>query len=250
MRQAGGDGARRVITPSMRGALSAPGARLRGHPPRFWPRHPVTRCEGGGTTLRVVRVRLRVVHARHRAGWWCFVRVGCPEINRLDTSRLTRARCERGGASARCVTPDARERATIEWVMELQEQIAAFLDGSPHAVVGASTNREKYGNKVLRVYQQRQRPVYPVNPKAEEVEGLPAYPDLASLPEPVHGISVITPPKITESVVRQAAELGVEHIWMQPGAESEQAVALAKEAGINVIAGDACILVILHYHEG
>ena len=131
----------------------------------------------------------------------------------------------------------------------MQNRINAFLAGRPHAVVGASTNRAKYGNKVLRVYQQNNMPVFPINPRAETIEGLPAYPDLAALPETPHGLSIITPPKITEQVVAQAIQLGIKHLWMQPGAESEAAVAAAEAAGISVIAGDACVLVVLGYHE-
>ncbi len=133
--------------------------------------------------------------------------------------------------------------------MTLQQKIDGFLSGGPHAVVGASTDRTKYGNKVLRAYVQTDRPVYPVNPKAPEVEGRKAFPDLRSLPEGVHGISVITPPPVTEKVVEEAADLGIKHIWMQPGAESDAAVAAAEKAGINVIAGDACVLVVFGYSE-
>jgi len=132
---------------------------------------------------------------------------------------------------------------------QLQDRIDAFLDGSPHAVVGASTDRDKYGNKVLRVYQQNDRPVYPINPKAEQVEGLKAYGDLASLPEKPHGISIITPPHITESIVEQAAELGIRHIWMQPGAEFEGAAERGEALEVNIIPGTACILVMLGYTE-
>jgi len=133
--------------------------------------------------------------------------------------------------------------------MTLQQRIEAFLEGSPHAVVGASQDRSKYGNKVLRAYLQKQRAVYPVNPKADVIDGTNAYPDLASLPEAVHGISVITPPAVTETIVERAAELGIENIWMQPGAESAAAVERSAELGINVIAGDACLLVVLGYRE-
>jgi hypothetical protein len=56
----------------------------------------------------------------------------------------------------------------------------------------------------LRAYQQRGLPVYPVNPNETEVEGLKCYPDLASLPEPVHGVSIVTPPAVTEQIVEQA----------------------------------------------
>lgn len=132
--------------------------------------------------------------------------------------------------------------------MDEREQITAFLGGAPHAVVGASRDRSKYGNKVLRAYMQTSRPAFPVNPNEEDVEGEKSYPDLASLPEKVHGVSVITPPKVTESIVEQAAALGIKHIWLQPGAESPQAVQRAKELGMNVIFGGPCILVTLGYH--
>lgn len=127
--------------------------------------------------------------------------------------------------------------------------IDAFLSGGPFAVVGASTNREKYGNKVLRVYQQNDKPVYPINPRAEEVEGLAAYPDLASLPEVPHGVSIITPPTITEQIVEQAVSMGIKHLWMQPGAESAKAVAYARENGVNVVTNGPCVLVVLGYRE-
>ena len=133
--------------------------------------------------------------------------------------------------------------------MNIQERIAEFLAGSPHAVVGASQDRSKYGNKVLRAYQQHNLPAFPVNPNADEVEGVPAYPDLASLPESVHGISVITPPKTTDVIVQQAGELGIKNVWMQPGSESEEALSRAEELDMNVIAGGPCALVVLGYRE-
>lgn len=127
--------------------------------------------------------------------------------------------------------------------------IDAFLSGDGFAVVGASTNREKYGNKVLRVYQQNNKTVYPINPRADEIEGVKAYPDLASLPVVPHGVSIITPPTITEQIVQEAVALGIKHLWMQPGAESASAVAYARENGVNVVAYGACVLVVLGYRE-
>lgn len=132
---------------------------------------------------------------------------------------------------------------------DTNQKIEAFLAGSPHAVVGASDDRGKYGNKVLRVYQQNNRPAFPINPKGGTIEGLLAYADLASLPQRPHGVSIITPPGVTERIVEQAAELGVGHIWMQPGAESDRAVELAERSGMNVIAGGPCLLVVLGFRE-
>jgi len=131
----------------------------------------------------------------------------------------------------------------------VQQTITAFLEAGPFAVVGASVDRSKYGNKVLRCYQQHGREVYPINARAEEVEGLKAYPSLAALPVPVKAISVITPPAITEQVVRDAAAAGVTHIWMQPGAESDEAIRLAEASGMAVIADGPCLLVVMGYRE-
>lgn len=134
--------------------------------------------------------------------------------------------------------------------MRENEQIEEFLDGAPHAVVGASTDRAKYGNKVLRAYLQQGREAFPINPKAEEVEGLKAYPDLSSLPKNVHGVSVITPPKVTEAIIEEAGRLGIQHVWLQPGAESDAAIRRGAELGLNLIAGGPCLLVVLGYSEG
>ncbi len=128
-------------------------------------------------------------------------------------------------------------------------RIALFLERGPFAVVGASRSRAKYGNKVLRAYLRKGIEAYPVNPNAEEVEGRRAYPDLASVPDRVRAISVITPPAVTERIVEQAAEAGVELVWMQPGAESPAAVRRAEELGLEVIADGSCLLVVTGFRE-
>jgi predicted CoA-binding protein len=129
------------------------------------------------------------------------------------------------------------------------EKIQAFLDSGPFAVVGASTDRSKYGNKVLRCYLQHDLKAYPVHPKASEVEGQPCFSSLRELPEPVRAASVITPPPMTERVVEDAHASGVEFVWMQPGAESPAAVARAEELGMTVIAGGPCVLVTLGFKD-
>ena len=130
------------------------------------------------------------------------------------------------------------------------EIIDDFLADGPWAVVGASNNREKYGNKVLRAYIQSGRAAWPINPREEKVEGFTAYPDLAALPEVPRGISIITPPKVTEAIVEEAANLGVKFVWMQPGAESPRALEIAAEKGIEAIGDGSCLLVVVGYKEG
>jgi predicted CoA-binding protein len=131
----------------------------------------------------------------------------------------------------------------------MDDKIDAFLSGSSFAVVGASTNRQKYGNKVLRCYLQHGLTAIPINPRADSIEGVAAVANLHSLPAPVHGVSVITPPKISEQVVEEAAEVGINHIWFQPGAESAEAIRKAEAAGMNVIADGSCLLVVLGYKD-
>ena len=127
--------------------------------------------------------------------------------------------------------------------MSTREIIEDFLTSGPYAVVGASNDRAKYGNKVLRAYQSKGWKVYPVNPREKEVEGLEAYPNLASLPEKPRGVSIITPPPVTERVVVEAADAGARFVWMQPGAESPEAIRIAREHGLEVIGDGSCFLV-------
>jgi predicted CoA-binding protein len=131
----------------------------------------------------------------------------------------------------------------------LDDAIEAFFAGNSFAVVGASRDRAKYGNKVLRSYLQAGRQVYAVNPKAGPIEGLPAYPDLASLPERVHGVSIITPPEVTLDIVEQAGRAGIRHLWMQPGAESEEAIRRAEELGLKLIHSGPCALVMQGFRD-
>ena len=129
--------------------------------------------------------------------------------------------------------------------MASKEQIDTFLTSPTIGVVGASTDRAKFGNKVLRCYLQHNYPAIPVHPAQAQIEGLAAVTSVAELPAEVASISVITPPKITEKVVRQAVAKGIKNIWMQPGAQSDEALRYCAEQGINLIADGTCVLVVL-----
>jgi uncharacterized protein len=128
-------------------------------------------------------------------------------------------------------------------------QLDTFLAAKMFGVAGASRDREKYGNRVLRVYQQNKLKVVPVHPKETEIEGLACVASVADLPADVASLSVITPPAVTEKIVEAAAKKGIKNIWMQPGAESPAAIQAARGHGMNVIADGTCILVVLKYHE-
>ena len=127
-------------------------------------------------------------------------------------------------------------------------RVEHFLKSPSFAVVGASIDRAKFGNKVLRCYMQNTLTVVPVNPKMDTVEGLASVGGVSMLPPEVKSISIITPPAVTETVVAAAIAHGITDIWMQPGAESRAAVELCQANGINFIADGSCFLVVMGCH--
>jgi len=129
--------------------------------------------------------------------------------------------------------------------MTSQDQLERFFKSEAYAVVGASAKRDKFGYRVFDCYRRHQYATIPVHPALKELDGVACVASVADLPDSVTSISVITPPQVTEKVVRQAAEKGIKNVWMQPGAESEDAVAFCREQGINVIADGTCLLVVL-----
>jgi len=131
----------------------------------------------------------------------------------------------------------------------MDPRIEKFLGSRAFGVAGASTNRDKFGNKVLRCYLENGRRAIPINPRADEIEGVPCVAEVADLPPEVNSLSVITPPKITEAVVDEALKRGIGNIWMQPGAENPAAVEKCRKAGVNVIADGSCLLVTLGFRE-
>jgi predicted CoA-binding protein len=133
---------------------------------------------------------------------------------------------------------------------DVDDRIAKFLSSPAFGVAGASTSREKYGNKVLRCYLQKGRRAVPVHPREPAIEGVACAASVGELPADVQSISVVTPPPVTEQVVEQAIARGIRNVWMQPGAESPRAVARCEAAGVNVIADGTCLLVVLGYREG
>jgi len=125
--------------------------------------------------------------------------------------------------------------------MTLQLAVDDFLKQKTLAVVGASRKPLKFGNMVYKELKKRGYRVFPVNPQTATLGDVPCYPNLKSLPEPVDGVVVVVPPTQTELVVREAAEAGIRRIWLQQGAESENAIHFCRDNGMSVVYGE-CIL--------
>lgn len=125
---------------------------------------------------------------------------------------------------------------------DIQDRIAAFINKRVWAIVGASHDPAKFGNKIVRDLHNAGYTVYPVNPKGGEIEGVKVYPSLADLPEEPDVVDIVVPPAVTEKVVRQVKALGLPRVWMQPGSESEDAIRFCEEHGIAVV-HDACAMI-------
>jgi len=123
-----------------------------------------------------------------------------------------------------------------------EELIVDFVNHRLWAIVGASQDRDKFGNRVFRSLRQAGYKVYPVNPHVTEVEGAVAYATLADLPELPEVVNLVVPPAVTEQVVREAHDLGLTRIWMQPGAESDEAIRFCETHDMQLVYDDCAMV--------
>ena len=109
------------------------------------------------------------------------------------------------------------------------------------AIIGASTDRSKFGNIAVRAFVRQGWEVFPVNPKEPSVEGLPAFKSIAEVPVRPNLISVYLPPPVLLKVLPDIAARGCDELWLNPGTESDAVLAEAERLGLKVI--QACSIV-------
>jgi predicted CoA-binding protein len=103
------------------------------------------------------------------------------------------------------------------------------------AVVGASRDRRKFGNKAVRAFTQRGYTVIPVNPHETTVEGIPAVPSVAAIDVPLDVVTMYVPPEVGLELLEDVARVRPREVWFNPGSESEAMLARARELGIAPI---------------
>jgi predicted CoA-binding protein len=123
----------------------------------------------------------------------------------------------------------------------MNQAIQDFVETKRIAIVGASRSGKKFGNSVYTELKQRGYDVYIVHPQAQEIGGVPCYPNLAALRDKVDGVVVCVPPKQSAQVLRDAAAAGLKKVWLQQGAQSTETTQVADELGLDPITGK-CIL--------
>lgn len=109
------------------------------------------------------------------------------------------------------------------------------------AVIGASSNRRKFGNRALRAFQQQGHTVIPINPNESEVEGIKAYASVLDVPGPIDMATFYVPPAIGERVLDEVARKGIAEVWLNPGADGDGIEAHARALGLKPIV--ACSII-------
>jgi uncharacterized protein len=125
--------------------------------------------------------------------------------------------------------------------MNSREDVRDFVGQKTLAIVGMSRAPRSFSAYAAKELKKKGYRLFFVNPNSAEIQGGAYYPSVAALPERVGGALFLTPPTATEKAVREAAEAGVTRMWIQQGAESEEALAFCQEKSISVVSGH-CIL--------
>jgi predicted CoA-binding protein len=103
------------------------------------------------------------------------------------------------------------------------------------AVIGASGERAKYGNRAVRAYLRQGWTVYPVNPNEQAIEGLATYARVTDIPGPVDRATLYLQPQVGIAVLADIKQKGVRELFVNPGAESDELVAEAERLGLEPI---------------
>jgi uncharacterized protein len=109
------------------------------------------------------------------------------------------------------------------------------------AVIGASKDRRKFGNKAVRAFAAEGHRVVPINPTATEIEGLKAYASVRDVEGPIDMATLYVPPPVALALLDELAEKKIPEIWVNPGAESDELLEQAQTRKLNVIA--ACSII-------
>jgi len=124
----------------------------------------------------------------------------------------------------------------------MQDLVKDFLKQKCFAIVGSFRNKSQYAYQILLTLKRRGYEVYPVNPHIKEIEGLICYANVKDIPVICDVADLVTPPRVTERIVRECKEKGIKRVWLQPGAENVKVLKFCKQNNIKVIY-NLCIMI-------
>ena len=103
------------------------------------------------------------------------------------------------------------------------------------AIIGASSNPRKFGNRAVRAFRRQGYTVIPINPNEAQVEGLKTYASVLDVPDAIDIATFYVPPNIGEKVMKEVAKKNIPEVWLNPGAESDSLVRLARSLKVEPI---------------
>ena len=124
----------------------------------------------------------------------------------------------------------------------MENLVKDFLSQKKFAVVGSFRNETKFAYKILVNLTKKGYEVFPVNPHMREVEGRTCYKTISDIIGAVDVVDLVTPPSITEGILKECLQKGIKRAWLQPGAESQAAITFCHDNDIKVIHGICLML--------
>ena len=123
----------------------------------------------------------------------------------------------------------------------MNQAIQDFVACQRVAVVGASRGGKKFGNAAAKELQTRGYQVFIIHPEAQQIDGQTCYPNLSALRGQIDAVFISVPAAQAAAVMREAASLGIRHVWLQQGAESPELLALGEELDLSLVS-KKCVL--------
>jgi len=128
--------------------------------------------------------------------------------------------------------------------MDMEQLKKEMLEQKIWAVVGATSNKEKFGYKILKKLKSKGYEVYAINPNYEQIEEEKCYSSIEELPKIPDCVNIVVPRQVTKQVLEDISQANIKNVWLQPGSFDKETIEIAEGKGLNIVYYD-CILVAL-----
>ena len=119
--------------------------------------------------------------------------------------------------------------------MSKKESIENFLASKKIAIAGVSSNQKKFGYIIFKELREKGFDVCPINPKLDSLDGVKSYKSVSEIPPEYEKLFIVTPKEATDEIIIQAADKGIDHVWIQQMANTKDSSRIAKENNIELI---------------
>jgi len=125
--------------------------------------------------------------------------------------------------------------------MTTNSSVRNFISKKNLAIVGVSRSGKKFGNTLFKELKQKEYNMFPVNPNAQEINGVKCYSNIVELKEKIGGVLICVPPEQAKSVLNDSIEADIKNVWLQQGSSSKEIIDICEENDFNYVSNE-CIL--------